>query len=72
MFLNASQQKTLQRIVNDKARCDNARLYNVVCSMLPRDIVRSGNIAITEDGITITVKGAKKKDTQTQIVNLKN
>lgn len=70
MFLNAHQIVTLQNIVkdNNKARCDAARLHSVICTMLPRDIARDGNITITDNSVTISVKGSKKDK---QIISLK-
>ena len=65
MFLNANQQKTLQRIVSDIAPCDNARLRHVLYSMLPCDIVRDGKFTISLESITIKANG------KTQTITLK-
>lgn len=63
MFLSVNQQRTLQRIVNDKARCDNARLQHVLNSMLPCDIVRDGKFTISLESITIKANGKTQKIT---------
>lgn len=60
MFLNANQQKTLQRIVNGQSRYDATLLYNVLCTMLHCDIIRNGKITIADNKVTISAYGKRQ------------